>query len=86
MDMADTNREPTEDSTRESLIALSYGVPETEQPAAMSPKNTSDEKTVETLPGNGDGEEKYRSKLISISSSPSPDMKVQPMLPVELDG
>lgn len=85
MDMADTNKEPTEDSTRESLIAISYGVPKAEQPAAMSPKTTSNEKSGDTPVSNGDGDEKYRSKLISISCSPSPDMKAQPLLPVEHD-
>lgn len=83
MDKADhPKKELSEDSTRESLIALSYGVPETEQPAAAPRENTSGETPV------CDGEEKYRSELISISYSPATDVKVQPSspLPVELDG
>ncbi|KAG6437859.1 hypothetical protein SASPL_102789 [Salvia splendens] len=83
MDKAEPNKELTEDSTRESLIALSYKVPANEQPAATSPKDTS----IENGCGSPhfDGKEKYRSELISISYSPSPDMEIRPLSPAELD-
>ncbi|KAG6402760.1 hypothetical protein SASPL_134971 [Salvia splendens] len=84
MDKAEPKKELSEDSTRESLIALSYRVPENEQPAAASPKNTSGENGC----GNPhfDGKEKLRTELISISYSSSPDMEVRPLSPVEFDG
>lgn len=80
MDKAEPNKELTEDSTRESLIALSYKVPANEQPA----KDTS----IENGCGSPhfDGKDKYRSELISISYSPSPDMEIRPLSPAELDG
>ncbi|KAK6143056.1 hypothetical protein DH2020_023404 [Rehmannia glutinosa] len=84
MDKTEPGKEITEDMTRESLIAISYGLPEHDQTAEMSPKNIDGEKVVE--PQNCDGEEKYRSKLISISYSPSPDAKAVELLPEELNG
>ena len=83
MDKAEPNKELTVDSTRESLIALSY-LPANEQPAATSPKETS----IQNGCGSPhfDGKEKYRSELISISYSPSPDMEIRPLSPTELDG
>lgn len=82
MDKAEpNNKERAEDSTRESLIAISYKLPDNEEAGAASPKNT--RAGGESSPR--DGEDKYRSELISISYSPSPDMKAQPSLPVDLD-
>lgn len=84
MDKAEPNKELSEDSTRESLIALSYGVPDNARPAATSPKDTSGENACKTP--SFDREEEYRSELISISYSSSPDMEVRPLSPVELQG
>lgn len=83
MDKAEPRKDLTEEMTRESLIAISYGVPDDDLPAD-SPKNIDNNKVVEPL--THDGDEKYRSKLISISYSPSPDMEVLPQLPGGLDG
>ncbi|KAL1540047.1 hypothetical protein AAHA92_24460 [Salvia divinorum] len=84
MDKAEPQKELSEDSTRESLIALSYRIPDNEQPAAASPKNTGGENAC----GNPhfDGEEKFRTELISIAYSPSPDVEVRPLSPVEFEG
>lgn len=84
MDKKEIVEDIAEDATRESLIAISYRVPETDQNAEKSPKDVEDEKVIE--PTVRDGDEKYRSKLISISYSPSPDMKVLPLLPGQVDG
>lgn len=82
MDKAEANnKERADDSTRESLIAISYRLPENEEASAASPKNT--RPNGESSPR--DGEDKYRSELISISYSPSPDMKAQPSLPADCD-
>ncbi|KAL1546558.1 hypothetical protein AAHA92_23139 [Salvia divinorum] len=84
MDKAEPNKKLTEDSTRESLIALSYKVPANEQPAATYPKDTRSENACESP--HFDGKEKYRTELISISYLPTPDMEIRPLPPVELDG
>lgn len=84
MDKKEPVKDIAEDMTRESLIAISYRVPGTDQDAEKSPKDVEDEKVTE--PTVRDGDEKYRSKLISISYSPSPDVKVLPLLPGQVDG
>lgn len=83
MDKAEPNKELSEDSTRESLIAISYKLPENGEADATSPKNTRADG--ETSPRDGE-DNKFRSELISISYSQSPDMKVQPSLPMNFDG
>ncbi|KAK6119271.1 hypothetical protein DH2020_046984 [Rehmannia glutinosa] len=83
MDKKEPGKEPSEEVTRESLIAISYRVPEKDLTAEKSLKNIAGEKVVEPL--IPDRDEKYRSKLISISSSPSPDAKVLPILPGKPD-
>ncbi|CAI9770397.1 unnamed protein product [Fraxinus pennsylvanica] len=84
MDNKEPGKEISEDMTRESLIALSYWVPETGLNAEDSPKNLDSEEAVQPL--DCDVDDKYRSKLISISYSQSPDGKVRPALPVQLAG
>lgn len=76
MDNGKMTKRPIDDATRESLIAISYGVPETDANAEYSPENKDEEKVVESP--TYDGDEKYRSELISISCSLSPDAKVSP--------
>lgn len=83
MDQSEPHKELIDDLTRESLIAISYGVPDTDHTTEISPKNMDGVKVVEPL--SCDGEEKYRSKLISIAYSPSPDMEVPQPLPRPLD-
>lgn len=78
MDKKEPCKEFSEDVTRESLIAISYRLPETERISEQSPKKLDNEKVAQPL--KHDGDEKYRSKLMSISSSQSPDMKILPVL------
>ncbi|KAL6565794.1 hypothetical protein OROHE_004849 [Orobanche hederae] len=81
-------KEPTEDETRESLIAISYGVPETDIADEKSPKIIDGEKEATAQPPDRDGEEKYRCELISISCSPPPPPQVfvRPPLSQEING
>ncbi|GFZ02882.1 hypothetical protein Acr_15g0014900 [Actinidia rufa] len=82
MDMKEPGKEASEDLTRESLIAISYRLPEKDLARDVSPENLS---TVSPVDGiNSDGAENYRSKLISISYSESPDIKNLPASPGEL--
>ncbi|KAL2234299.1 UNVERIFIED_CONTAM: hypothetical protein Sindi_1162100, partial [Sesamum indicum] len=83
MDKKEPGKDTAEDATRESLIAISNRVPDKDLTAETSPKNRDGEKVIEPL--DSDGDEKYRSKLISISDSSSPDVKVQPVLPGKPD-
>ncbi|KAI8024246.1 hypothetical protein LOK49_LG03G02759 [Camellia lanceoleosa] len=69
MDKKEPGKEASENVARESLIAISYHLPEKDLASEVSPENLH-RKDVE---GINDGvEERYRSKLISISDSPSP--------------
>ncbi|KAH6772883.1 hypothetical protein C2S51_011287 [Perilla frutescens var. frutescens] len=78
MDKKEHGKEASEDVTRESLIAISDGAPD------RTAKSMAGENVVEPL--NCDADEKYRSKLISISSSsPSPNVKVQTVMPGQSD-
>ncbi|MQL91634.1 hypothetical protein Taro_024238 [Colocasia esculenta] len=62
---------------RESLIAISQSVPETTPPADVPPKDSTVVNVVEI---NGCSSEEYRSKLISIAYSESPDvLKTSPV-------
>lgn len=75
MDKTDRNKDLIEDIARESLIAISYGVPDTDKTAESSPKYINGGKAEVR-----DNKENYRSELISISYSPSSDVeKVQPL-------
>ncbi|KAL8495797.1 hypothetical protein ACS0TY_019777 [Phlomoides rotata] len=78
MDKKESVEEPSEDIIRESLIALSYISPD-----LTSPKSRAGEKVVQ--PHIHDVDEKYRSELISISSSPPPEVKVLPVVPGQPD-
>ncbi|KAI3731965.1 hypothetical protein L1987_63159 [Smallanthus sonchifolius] len=62
------------DLTRESLIALSYSLPDTDFSSPELPKSV---KNV-TEAVNNDGKDKFRSELISISYAESPDTKDSP--------
>lgn len=80
MDKKEPGKEVSEDATRESLIAISYREPGIT--AKGSPKSITGKNVVEPI---HDADEKYRSKLISISSSTSPNVNVQPALPGQPD-
>ncbi|KAI8572541.1 hypothetical protein RHMOL_Rhmol01G0207500 [Rhododendron molle] len=82
-----TRKEASEDATRESLIAISYRLPEKKDLGPeFAPENLiKSENLVKGITG-GDGEEKYRSKLISISYSESPDTKSVPVGPGDIKG
>lgn len=81
MDKTDRNRDLIEDIARESLIAISYGVPGTDRnrTAEISPNYINGGKAGEPLVR--DSKENYISELISISYSSSDVEKVQPLLP-----
>lgn len=81
MDKIESGKEVSEDLTRESLIALSYTAPEKEGAAKNSNENLTGENVVAAV--KVDGDDIYRSKLISISYTQSPDTKTLPVLPGE---
>ncbi|KZV43524.1 hypothetical protein F511_19068, partial [Dorcoceras hygrometricum] len=84
MDNTEPGNFVAEDMTRESLIAISYRVPDKDPTAEELPKRVKGENVDETpCP---DIDEKYRSKLISISYSPPTNVKVLPILPGKLEG
>ncbi|KAK8620859.1 hypothetical protein V6N13_067320 [Hibiscus sabdariffa] len=71
MDNRTPRNEAAEEVTRESLIAISYSLPDKVVDSKLSSGNLNGEKQIERI--GSDGAEKYRSELISISSSQSPD-------------
>ena len=72
MDKKEAEKEANEDSTRESLIAISYHLPDKDlDPKLIIPKKVNGESFVDGK--NCVGAENYRSKLISISSTDLPD-------------
>lgn len=77
--------EVSEENTRESLIAISYTEPQEEPNDKDSTKKVSDTNVVEAMESDG-GEDKYRTKLISISNSESPNTKALPVLPGDTKG
>lgn len=84
MDKKSPAKEASDDVTRESLIAISYSVPDKLPAQKISSENLNDENLVEEI--NCDGAEKYRSELISISNSQSPDIKSLPLPLEEIKG
>ncbi|PRQ56809.1 hypothetical protein RchiOBHm_Chr1g0341401 [Rosa chinensis] len=78
MDKGVTGKEALKEVTRESLIAISYSEPEK--------KLTSDKLNGETLVKaiDSDGEDKFRSELISISYTPSSEFEGFPVTNGEL--
>nr|GMC82497.1 Cordon-bleu protein-like [Ipomoea batatas] len=73
-----------EDLTRESLIAISYLAPEKEPASGYKPEDLTGDPIAKTKKAEGD--DTYRSKLISISYQQSPDPKDQPVSPGEING
>jgi hypothetical protein len=78
MDKSVSGNETSEEVTRESLIAISYSLPD-----KYSTSELLSEKVNGELVGGTDctGEEKHRSNLISISYTQSPDTGVLPVTP-----
>lgn len=75
MDKNAHGKPTSEDVTRESLIAISYSVPDHALPS--EPKTLNTENLVKGA-NCDDGSEKYRSQLISISNVQSPETKTLP--------
>ncbi|PKU73222.1 hypothetical protein MA16_Dca017327 [Dendrobium catenatum] len=74
MDPASPEKEPSEESTRESLIGISQLVPEkVVQPDLVSNSSASAAAAANPEVGDGGAVEEHRSKLISISYTESPD-------------
>ena len=74
MDIRAPCKEVSEELTRESLIAISYSVPDTAFDLNLSPEAFSSFDGVSVA--NGDITDHYRSELLSISDAQSPDVKV----------
>ncbi|KAK9274416.1 hypothetical protein L1049_019231 [Liquidambar formosana] len=84
MDKKPSVKEASEDVIRESLIAISYSVPDKVLTSKQSSENLNVENLVEGI--DCDGADKYRSELISISYSQSPEIKALPALLGEIKG
>lgn len=78
MDKSVSGNETSEEVTRESLIAISYSLPDKDPTSELLSEKVNGE-----LVGGTDctGEEKHRSNLISISYTQSPDTGVLPVTP-----
>ncbi|GKU92264.1 hypothetical protein SLEP1_g6013 [Rubroshorea leprosula] len=77
MDKTNPGKKVAEEVTRESLIAISYAEPDKVVSSKLPSENLNGEKLVNGA--NHDGTEKYRSELISISYTESPDIKASPV-------
>lgn len=76
MDKAQSGKVPSEELTRESLIALSHCLPDSPKPSV---KKLSSDHLFKDI--NGDEAETHRSKLISLSNKRSLDTKARPVSP-----
>ena len=78
MDKSVSGNETSEEVTRESLIAISYSLPDKDPTSELFSEKVNGE-----LVGGTDctGEEKHRSNLISISYTQSQDTGVLPVKP-----
>ncbi|XVF13572.1 hypothetical protein REPUB_Repub08aG0218900 [Reevesia pubescens] len=68
-----------EELARELLIAISYSVPDTDLNTDHASKNINGANGAAVV-AKPDGDEKYRSELISISYDQSPDAQVTPVV------
>lgn len=79
MDKISSGKGAPKEVARESLIAISYNLPENNLPSKLSsPNNNSVEKT------DSDGADKFRSELISISDNQFPDAQPSCLAPSQL--
>ncbi|PON87527.1 hypothetical protein TorRG33x02_167050 [Trema orientale] len=89
MDKTAPRKEVPEEVTRESLISISYSLPEKVVTSKPSTDKVNGGSLIEGVDSDGedkfssDGEDKFRSELISISYTQSPDVGG---LPVALEG
>ncbi|KAK4344850.1 hypothetical protein RND71_035026 [Anisodus tanguticus] len=74
MDKKESGKEISVEVTRESLIALSYFDPEKDLSVQSRPDNSNSENVIKEV--NGEGDDNYRSKLISMSYPESPTLKL----------
>ncbi|XP_006368431.3 uncharacterized protein LOC18094194 isoform X1 [Populus trichocarpa] len=77
MDNKAACEEISQELARESLIGISYCLPDKVQNSEGVPQSVNDEEKLPVI--NGDGAEKYRSELISISDIQSPDTATSPV-------
>jgi hypothetical protein len=77
MDNKAACEEISQELARESLICISYCLPDKVQNSEGVPQSVNDEEKLPVI--NGDGAEKYRSELISISDIQSPDTATSPV-------
>ncbi|KAM2064820.1 hypothetical protein ACFX16_028174 [Malus domestica] len=80
MDKEGLGKEAPEEVTRESLISISYSEPEKNLTSNLSSGKSNGEAI------DADGEEKFRSELISISYAESPEVGGLPVTMGELKG
>ena len=69
--------EVSQELARESLISISYCLPDKVPNSEIVPQAVKVEEKLMVI--NGDGDEKYRSELISISYTQSPDTATSPV-------
>lgn len=77
MDKEALGKEVAEEVTRESLIAISYSEPDKVFASKSCPEKVNGESLIGRI--DGDAEDKFRSELISISYTQSPDIGVLPV-------
>lgn len=73
----ESGKEIFEEVTRESLIAISYSAPEKDLSVRSRPENSYTENVIKAV--NGDKYDNYRSMLIRMYYTKSPDTKVEPV-------
>ncbi|KAF9685510.1 hypothetical protein SADUNF_Sadunf03G0062100 [Salix dunnii] len=69
--------EVSQELARESLISISYCLPDKFPNSEIVPQAVKAEEKLMVI--NGDGDEKYRSELISIAYTQSPDTATSPV-------
>lgn len=81
MDKKQSGKEAAEELTRESLIAISYSVPDKDNSQDLPSPNKGSDNGVADI--NDEKAEKIRSELISISYAELPNINTPPACPVE---
>lgn len=81
MDKKQSGKEAAEELTRESLIAISYSVPDKDNSQDLPFPNKGSDNEVADI--NNEKAEKIRSELISISYAESPNINTPPVCPGE---
>ena len=84
MDNKAAREKIAQELVRESLIGISYCLPDKVHNSEVVPQSVNDEEKLPVI--NGDGAEKYRSELMSISDSQSPDTATSPVVSDKLEG